>query len=91
MTETTPIRARARRTSFVAATEAFENASSWLSTEDEPALTTLYAIAEELDEGDRTPALVAQYGLTYRSLLKRAPQVDEGAGDPLEEALRAAG
>jgi len=78
-------------TSFMQATRAFHRSADWLGTDDLPALATMYTIAEELDGGNMTPALVAQHGLTYRNLLKRAPQVDEGAGDPLEEALRAAG
>lgn len=77
--------------SFTAATEAFVNASPWLTDADQPALTTLYTLAGALDGGDLTPALVAQYGLAYRSLLKRAPMADDGVRDPLEEALRAAG
>lgn len=76
---------------FTESVAQFETTSTWLSTEDQPALVTLYAIATELDRGPMVPALVAQFGLTYRNLLKRAPQTDEAAGDPLEEALRAAG
>lgn len=72
--------------SFTTAVEAFEKASPWLGDVDAPAVETLRTIAEVLDEGDRTPALMAQFGLTHRALLKRAPAADEPA-DPLEAAL----
>lgn len=83
---------RKSRKSFTQTVEDFESASTWLSDEDQPAVTTLYALAEELDgDGPLVPALVAQFGLTYRSLLKRAPVGDAPEVDPLEEALRRAG
>lgn len=82
---------RKSRKSFTQTVEDFESASTWLSDEDQPAVTTLFALAEELDGGPLMPALVAQFGLTYRSLLKRAPVADTVAVDPLEEALRDAG
>lgn len=68
----------------------FIAAAPWLGPLDAPALATLEAIGAVLDAGDRTPALLAQWGLTYRSLLKRAPAEREDATDPLEAALAAA-
>lgn len=66
---------------FMVATEEFVAASQWLGAEDAPAVATLRAIAVQLDEGDLVPALVGQYGLAYRNLLKRRPaepvEVDE--------------
>ena len=49
----------------------------------------LEALADELDR-EVTAALAAQFGLTYRNLLKRKPAEDAGALDPLAAALQAA-
>ncbi|WP_429456244.1 hypothetical protein [Microbacterium sp. ZKA21] len=68
----------------------FETSAPWLGAPHMPALVTLRKLAEALDTGDLTPALVAQFGLTYRNLSKLAPS-ESGAEDPLEAALRAAG
>ncbi|GMA34734.1 hypothetical protein [Demequina litorisediminis] len=75
-------------TTYREAVTAFIEASPWLSPVDMPALVTLTSLADLLDAGDPKPATVAQFGLTYRSLLKTAPQADAGAEDPLEAALR---
>lgn len=75
---------------FSEAVERFESSAPWLGDPHAPALVTLRVLAETLDAGDRTPALVAQFGLTYRSLAKLAPS-EAGAEDPLEAALREAG
>jgi len=77
--------------SFKRSVEKFVKASSWLSAEHEPALVMLRAMAEELDGGNLTPAMLAQFGLAYRSLAKLAPVAAGEPADPLEEALRAAG
>jgi len=50
-------------------------------------VAALTATAALLDT-EVVPALLAQYGLTYRSLLKRAPAADV-AVDDLEAALPA--
>lgn len=71
---------------FVEATEEFVEASEWLGSEDAPAVATLRAVAEQLDGGDLTPALLGQYGLTYRSLLKRRP-ADPPDEDEFEQLL----
>ena len=83
---------RAKRP-FTKAVRDFKKASPWLGPAHQPALVTLFALAEDLDEGDRTPALVAQFGLTYRALAKeapKAPDADEDGVDELIERGRAA-
>ena len=57
---------------FTDAVLTFISNSSWLTEVDEPAIVALLAMAAELDRA-MTPALLAQYGLTYRNLLSRAP------------------
>lgn len=57
---------------FTEAVLQFIRTSPWLSDVDEPAVVALLAMAAELDNA-MTPALLAQYGLTYRNLLSRAP------------------
>lgn len=74
-------------TSFNEAVDRFEKAAPWLGDADLPAVVTLRAIAVELDNGTRTPALLGQWGLTYRNLLARAPKADEPETDPLALAL----
>lgn len=71
---------------FTAATEEFVAAADWIGPEHAPAVITLRLVAAQLDES-LTAALVAQYNLAYRSLLKARP-VDPLADDPLEKALR---
>ncbi|MDQ0645656.1 hypothetical protein [Microbacterium murale] len=75
---------------FASAVERFESSAPWLGDPHAPALVTLHVLAETLDAGDLTPALVAQFGLTFRSLAKLAPTAN-AAEDPLEKALRDAG
>ena len=65
----------------------FRQSATWLGDEHQPALVVLETLAEELDKGNVQAAMVAQFGLTYRALLKEAPKAPEGSGDPLEEAL----
>jgi hypothetical protein len=50
--------------------------ADWLGDDDLPAIVALKAMAAELDQGINPP-LVAQFGLTYRNLLKRKPVVAE--------------
>jgi hypothetical protein len=66
------------------------DAADWLTDEDAPAVIALEVMAAELDGGNLSPALLGQYGLAYRSLLKRKPVGDASADDPLERALRQA-
>ena len=70
---------------FTAATEQFISASDWITPIHAPAVTMLRLLAAQLDV-ELTAALAAQYGLTYRNLLKTQPTETEN--DPLEEALR---
>lgn len=61
---------------FLSATLDFIQSATWLTDEDNPAIVSLIAMARELD--DRlNPPLVAQYGLTYRNLLKRKPGTED--------------
>jgi hypothetical protein len=74
---------------FTAATEQFLAASDWIGPEHAPAVAAMRLLAAQLDL-ELTAALAAQYGLTYRALLKAQP-ADPDANDPLEQALRDAG
>lgn len=73
-------------TSFTQAVAEFVAASPWLGPQDAPALVSLRAMATRLDNGGMTPALLSQYGLAYRSLLKRAPS-EAPAQDEFERLL----
>lgn len=72
---------------FVEATEEFVAAADWLTPAHSPGVVMLRRIAAQLDK-DLTAALVAQYGVAYRSLAKERP-LDPDAADPLELELRA--
>jgi len=76
--------------SFRESVEAFVSASPWLAPPHAPAVTTLRVLARKLDGGDLTPALVSQFGLTFRSLAKLAPAAPP-AKSPLAAALEEAG
>ena len=71
---------------FTESVQEFIAASPWLAPSDAPAVVTLQRLADELDNGALVPALVAQFGLTFRNLLKRAP-VEDGPADELELLL----
>lgn len=72
---------------FKSAVDRFVKASPWLGDEHEPALMMLRAIAKELDAGNLSPAMLAQFGLASRSLAKLAPAAASEPADPLEAAL----
>ena len=72
--------------SNTAAVNRFLKAATWLTDEDEPAVTLLKMLARQLDDEPFQAATASQYGLTYRALLKRAPS-DESGSDPLGELL----
>lgn len=74
--------------SFKAAVNAFQKDAVWLGDADLPAIVSLHKIAEALDGGEMSPAMLSQFGLTYRSLLKRAPSDAPEKVDPLEQALQ---
>lgn len=71
---------------YVSSVDEFLKASPWIGPADRPAVTTLQQLASQLDDQGRAAqaALVAQFGLVYRNLLKRAPGAD---GDPEEDEL----
>lgn len=81
-----------RRTTrgFVTSLNKFLKAATWLGPIDAPAVASLKAMAKELDSSSQlSPSLLSQYGLSYRSLLKRAPAED--AADAEFERLLAEG
>lgn len=61
-------------------TETFLSSLDWLTELHTPAVAQLRLLAGLIDDNP-IPALIAQYGLTYRDLVKQAPvepeQVDE--------------
>lgn len=70
---------------FAAKVAQFKKDATWLADEDGLALVMLEALAEEIDV-KLTAALLAQFGLTYRSLLaKHVPH--RGEEDLLEGLL----
>jgi hypothetical protein len=71
---------------FSESTQIFIDRATWLTEDDAPAVVTLLALAAELD-ANLNPPLVAQYGLTYRNLLKRKP-VEIEEVDELAKLLR---
>lgn len=74
--------------SLVEATRKFVEASDWLGDEEIPAIAVLEMIAEVVDRDGPQPAILGQYGVAYRDLLKRAPKAQSDA-DPLAAALEA--
>lgn len=78
--------------SFTDSVNKFVAAADWLTDEDIPAIFTLEQIAMHLDLHPTTlhAPLVQQFGLAYRSLLKRKPG-GTVAHDPLEDALKERG
>ncbi|MGG7466037.1 hypothetical protein [Plantibacter sp. YIM 135347] len=69
--------------------EFVKDADDWLTPADMLAVAILEALAEELDQ-KLTGALMAQFGMTYRDLLKRAPGRNPDDDDPVAKAIRAA-
>lgn len=70
---------------FTAATERFLEVADWLGDEDEPAVTSLKIMAAVMDKRF-SAATMAQYGLVYRSLMKKRPDGTHEV-DPLEALL----
>lgn len=64
--------------------------ADWLTPADEPALQTLRAAALDLDTNGVTAAMLGQYGLTYRNLMRKKPSNDDPE-DEAEEALAGVG
>jgi len=72
---------------FTQAVEAFKkSAEAWLTDADLPAVIALEKAAEQLDK-EINPALLSQFGLTYRSLLKRQPADLTEEEDPLDDLI----
>lgn len=71
---------------FVKSVESFLADAYWLNASHAPSVAALKALAVELDR-EVTAALIAQFGVLHRSLLKEKPRevVDT---DPLAELLR---
>jgi hypothetical protein len=77
--------------SYAEAVDRFIESAPWLGDADMPALVALRGLAKELDKGSPQAAMVAQFGLIHRALLKRAPAAADGPKDELDEALEQAG
>jgi hypothetical protein len=75
-----------RPTTFSESVYAFLKTADWLDASHGPSVVALQALAVELDR-EVTAALVAQFGLLHRSLLKAKP-VDDAVVNPYEELLR---
>jgi hypothetical protein len=71
---------------FVEAVQQFVENETWLNAAHAPSVVALQAVAVELDR-EVTAALIAQFGMLHRSLLKERPGV-QVASDPLAELLR---
>jgi hypothetical protein len=73
---------------FTQAITKFVASADWLQDEDAVAVISLQAMADELDNADKlNPPLVAQFGLTYRNLLKKKPTGNLEV-DPLADLLK---
>jgi hypothetical protein len=70
----------------VEAVSKFLAAADWLDDSHLPSIVALRVMAQALDR-EPTPALYAQFGLYYRSLLKAKPS-ENVAVNPFEELLR---
>ncbi len=71
---------------FTEAVDKFLENAPWLGSEHLPSIVTLQAIAEQLDRGKVTPAMLSQFGLTHRALLKANPEAAE-AGDEVDKLI----
>ena len=71
---------------FENAVQEFLGTADWLTASHAPSVAALVAVAQELDR-EVTAALIAQFGVLHRSLLKERPKV-EVETDPLAELLR---
>ena len=71
---------------FEIAVQQFIANETWLTAAHAPSVVALQAVAIELDR-EVTAALIAQFGVLHRSLLKERPSVQTDI-DPLAELLR---
>ena len=73
---------------FTTSINKFIKASPWIGPTDAPAVASLKAMAKELDTAEfLSPAMLSQFGLSFRALQKRAP-AEDAAEDEFEAALR---
>ena len=75
-----------RPATFAETVDSFLKTADWLDDSHGPSVKALEALAVELDR-EVTAALVAQFGLLHRSLLKAKPS-ENVAVNPYEELLR---
>jgi hypothetical protein len=75
-----------RPATFSESVDSFLASADWLDDSHGPSVMALEALAKELDR-EVTAALVAQFGLLHRSLLKAKPS-DDSPVNPYEELLR---
>ena len=71
---------------FEIAVQQFIANETWLTAAHAPSVVALQAVAIELDR-EVTAALIAQFGVLHRSLLKERPSVQADM-DPLAELLQ---
>lgn len=63
--------------SFTDSAEEFLQVATYLGTEDEPMVTALRQVAAELDASDSlVVGLIKEYGVIYRTLLKRVGKTE---------------
>lgn len=71
---------------FVEAVQQFIENETWLTAAHAPSVVALRAVAVELDR-EVTAALIAQFGVLHRSLLKERPGM-QPEESPFAELLR---
>jgi hypothetical protein len=71
---------------FTESVQRFIESAYWLNESHAPSVVALQALAAELDQGVQA-ALIAQYGVFYRSLKKDEPKVTPVL-DPIAELLQ---
>lgn len=71
---------------FSDSVDAFLHVADWLTDEHLPSVVALRGLARELDR-EVTAALIAQFGVLHRSLLKARP-VDAPVVDPFTALLQ---
>lgn len=76
---------RSTKMTFKRAVADFEEASPWLGPQHAPAVAALRAMAEQLD-AELVPAMLSQFGLSYRALEKERPKDVET--DPVDDLIR---
>jgi hypothetical protein len=73
--------------SLVTSFDEFVRDADWLGIEDQPAITSIYIMAEQIDQDPvGNGKLFGPFGIAYRALLKRNP-TGVVPSDPLEEFM----